>query len=45
MFWTFKLSFDKDILAFFGLATVWATFPKLGLIFFPIFWSPYILTY
>jgi hypothetical protein len=30
MFWTFTLSFDVDILAFFGLATLWATFKKLG---------------
>ncbi len=26
MFWTFKLIFDEDILAFFGLAIVLATF-------------------
>jgi len=30
MFWAFKLSFVVDILAFFGLKTVWATFEKLG---------------
>jgi hypothetical protein len=36
MVWTFKLRFDEDILAFFGLATVlaklstsWAFFPNL----------------
>ena len=26
IFWTFKLTFDEDILAFFGLAIVLATF-------------------
>jgi len=26
MFWTFKLNVDADILAFFGLATVFANF-------------------
>jgi hypothetical protein len=44
MFLTLKLSFEEDILAFFGLATVWATFSKiqnLG-IFSPIFWSPFV---
>jgi hypothetical protein len=30
MFLTFKLSFDIDILAFFGMATVTATFQKIG---------------
>jgi hypothetical protein len=29
LFWTFKFSFDENILAFFGLATVWATFFKI----------------
>jgi hypothetical protein len=29
MFWTFKFSFDEDILAFLDLATVWATFFKI----------------
>jgi hypothetical protein len=28
MFWTFKLSFDVHILAFFGLATAFTTFPQ-----------------
>jgi hypothetical protein len=30
MFWTFTLSFDVEILAFFGLATALATFKKIG---------------
>jgi hypothetical protein len=30
MFWTFKLSFDVDILALFCLETVLATFFKMG---------------
>ncbi len=30
MFWAFKLSFVVDILAYFALETVWATFEKLG---------------
>jgi hypothetical protein len=30
MFWTFKLNFDEDILAFFDLATVLATLQGLG---------------
>ncbi len=30
MFWTFKLSFDVDILANLGLATVLATIPSFG---------------
>jgi hypothetical protein len=30
MFWTFKFSFIVDILAFFGLETLWAHFDKLG---------------
>jgi hypothetical protein len=30
MFWTFKLSFDVDVLDFSGLATVLATFHKIG---------------
>jgi hypothetical protein len=32
IFWPFKLSFDGDILAFYGLATVLAIFfsPKFG---------------
>jgi hypothetical protein len=34
MFWTYKLSFDEYIWAFFGLATVLATFFKIGQ-FFP----------
>jgi hypothetical protein len=33
MFWTFKLSFDVDILAFFSLTTVLAIFPKGGQFF------------
>ncbi len=33
MFWTYKLSFDEDVLAFFGLATVLATFFKIWAIF------------
>ncbi len=35
LFWTFKLSFDEDILAFFGLFTVLATFSKIWVNFFP----------
>ncbi len=35
LFWTFKLSFDEDILVSFGLATVLATFSKLWADFFP----------
>ncbi len=31
MFWPFKLSFVVDILAYFELETVWATFEKLGI--------------
>jgi hypothetical protein len=38
-FWTHKLSFDEYIWAFFGLATVLATFLKIWLNFFHIFWS------
>jgi hypothetical protein len=34
MFWVFKLSFVVDILAFFDMKTVWATFKKIGLNFF-----------
>jgi hypothetical protein len=34
------LSFDEDILAFFVLAIVLATFSKLWVNFFPNFWSP-----
>jgi len=34
MFLTIKLSFNEDILAFFDLATVWATFSKIWAIFF-----------
>jgi hypothetical protein len=34
MFWTFKLSFDADILAILGLATVLATFSTIWA-FFP----------
>jgi hypothetical protein len=33
MFWIFKLSFNSDNLAFFGLATVLATFSKIWAIF------------
>jgi hypothetical protein len=34
MFWIFKLSLDEDILAFFGLVTILATFfPNLGFFF------------
>jgi hypothetical protein len=37
--WTFKLSFNADILTcFFNLTTVLATFSKFGH-FFPNFWS------
>jgi hypothetical protein len=44
MFWTFKLIFDEHIfLAFFGLATVLATFYKIGVNISPIFWSPWPL--
>jgi hypothetical protein len=35
MFWTFTLSFDENILASFGLATVWATFFQSFGEFFP----------
>jgi hypothetical protein len=34
MFWTFKLSFDKYILAFFARQLFWLLFPKFGQ-FFP----------
>jgi hypothetical protein len=37
IFWAFKLSFVVDILAFFGLETVWATFLKNLVICFQIF--------
>jgi hypothetical protein len=40
MFGAFKLSFVLDILAFFGLETIWATFLKHWA-FFKIFWSTY----
>jgi hypothetical protein len=30
MFFTFKVSFDKDILAFSVWATFWLLFPKFG---------------
>ncbi len=33
MFWVFKLSFVVEILTFFDLKTVWATFWKIGQIF------------
>jgi len=33
MLWTFKMSLDVDILAFFGLATVWAIISKNWVIF------------
>jgi hypothetical protein len=33
MFWTFKLSFEGGISAFFGLETVWATFQNIGCFF------------
>ncbi len=33
MFWTFKMSFDVDILEFLGLMTILATFWKIGQIF------------
>jgi hypothetical protein len=39
-FWTFTLSFEEDILALLGLATVLATFSKIWANFFPNFWSP-----
>jgi hypothetical protein len=35
MFLTFKLSFDEDILAFFGLATVLAPLSKIWANYFP----------
>ncbi len=38
MLWTFKLSLGVDNLAFFVLATVLATFPKIGRIF-PIYFG------
>jgi hypothetical protein len=34
------LTFDEDILAFFGLPTGLATFSKIWANFIPIFWSP-----
>ena len=40
MFWTFTLSFDEDILAFFSLAIVLATFSAIWPNLFAIFWSP-----
>ncbi len=38
MFWTFKLSFDVDIFAFYRLVTVWAAFYK-NLAIFPQFFG------
>jgi hypothetical protein len=38
--WTFKLNMAEDILAFFDLATVLATFSKIWAIFHPILLSP-----
>jgi hypothetical protein len=43
MFWIFKLSFEEDILAFFGLATVLATFSSNWVIFLSNFWSLWLL--
>ncbi len=43
MSWAFKLIFFVDILAFYGLETVWATFGKIGQFFFRILWSPWWL--
>jgi hypothetical protein len=43
MFGIFKLSFKEDILAFLGLATVWATFSSNWVIFLSKFWSPWLL--
>ncbi len=40
MFWTFKLSFDEEILAFLDLAIAWATFPQIWATFCPIFGHP-----
>ncbi len=40
MFWTSKLSFDVDILVFFGLATVLSTFQNIGQYFFFNFSGP-----
>ncbi len=37
---SFMLSFEEEILAFLGLATVLATFSKIWANFFPNFWSP-----
>ncbi len=34
VFWAFKLSFVVDTLAFFGLETDWATFLKIGQLFY-----------
>ncbi len=31
MFWTFKMSFDVDILEFLGLMTILTTFWKIGI--------------
>jgi hypothetical protein len=44
MFLTMKLRFEEDNLAFFGSATVWATFSKIQNLgtFSPIFWSPFV---
>jgi hypothetical protein len=39
MFWTLNLSSDVDILAFFGLATVLATFSKHWVIICQTSWS------
>ncbi len=43
MFWSFKLSFAVNILAFFYLATFWAIFWKIWWIFLLIFWLPCFL--
>jgi hypothetical protein len=39
MFWAFKFNFVVDILAHFGLETIWAIFLKISQLK-KIFWSP-----
>jgi len=40
MFWTFKLSFNKDILTFLVWLLFWLLFCNIWAIFFQLFWSP-----
>jgi hypothetical protein len=42
MVWTLKLNAGVDILVFFSLVTVLATFQKFWQFFPPIFWSPWL---